>query len=93
MSLFKKNKKETDPAYYPENHSAFENILFLARIKVKRFYKTVIMRYFACSWLKCDYDDTECGHLLGGKIHDQWCNRCDKFRGIPCLEHPKYDKK
>lgn len=36
--------------------------------------------------------DSEQGHMIGSKIHDQWCARCDKFRGIPCAENPKYDK-
>lgn len=44
-----------------------------------------------CRFKGHNFDDSEQGHLIGSQTHDQWCKRCDHFRGIPCAEHPKYD--
>lgn len=93
-SMMKKPKIQrdpNDPRYYPEDHCWIANAWREIRCKLRRFWKTRILRYGVCLWKGCNYDDSECGHMIGSKTHDQWCTRCDKFRGIPCAEHPNYD--
>jgi len=79
------------PARHSDDYYWWENTWFHLLAIARRTWKTVVLRRTVCSWRGHNYDDTEWGHMIGSKTHDQWCARCDKFRGIPCAEHPKYD--
>ena len=87
----KTKRDKNEPAYYPEDHCWLYNKLRAAILRIRRLWKIKVVRGSVCSWRGHVYDDQEWGHLIGSKTHDQWCSRCDKFRGIPCAEHPKYD--
>ena len=80
-----------DAARHSSDYYWYENAWFNLSRRIKRFWKTVVLRRAVCSWRGHYYDGTEWGHMLGSETHDEWCARCDKFRGIPCAEHPKYD--
>jgi len=87
----KTKRDENDCAYYPEDHWWITNKLRDLKSSMRRIWKNRILRALVCSHRGHNYDDTEWGHMIGSKTHDQWCARCDNFRGIPCAEHPKYD--
>ena len=81
---------KTDPAYHPEDHTWLANFLWITSGKLRRWKRKILC--YVCSWKGHNFNDKEWGHLVGSKTHDQWCSRCDKIRGIPCAEHPRYDE-
>lgn len=82
---------ETSPACNRADYFWIQLVVHDVRSWLRRFWKKVVLRHAVCSWRGHKYDDTEWGHMIGSKTHDEWCSRCDKFRGIPCAEHPQYD--